>query len=95
MYYQLEKFKDFSDMIRRDAFTLATWASDSHVSKYYLYLYIHVYEDLGDEYNDWDFAIKCENIREFKPYLKLSHEEMNQLKMENKREEKINQIINQ
>jgi hypothetical protein len=89
-FFRMETFKEFSDMLRRDAFVLATWASDHWISKYHLYLYIHIEED--DDY-EWDFHVKCENIREYKPYLKLQKEEMDQIKMENARERKINEII--
>jgi len=95
IYYQIENFKDFSDMLRRDAFILACWASDNYISKYHLYLYIYIYEDIdSDTYNDWNFSVKCENIREYKPYLNLQREEMEQLKIEISRENKLNKILN-
>lgn len=94
-YYQMDNFREFSKIIRRDAFTLALWASENWISKYHLYIYIHVQEDM-DEDNcwEWDFAIKCENIREYKPYLNLQQEEMERLKVERDRNAKINDILN-
>lgn len=94
-YFQMDSFKEFSNMIRRDAFTLACWASDNWVSKYKLYCYIHVHEDtVNDSYWEWDFAIKCENIREFKPYLNLQKEEVDALRIEKNREEKLEDLLN-
>ena len=90
----METFKDFAAMIRRDAFTLARWACDNWVSKYHLYLYIHIQEDVDDQTCwEWDFSVKYENIREYKPYLTLQREEIERLKVEMNRDKQLNDIL--
>jgi hypothetical protein len=41
----------------------------------------------------WDVKINCKNIREYKQFLGLSHEEIDQIVLSRKRDDKINSIV--
>ena len=47
-----------------------------------------------DEYWSWNFKIRVKNIREYQPFLKLSREEVEEIKIQKERENKLNELLN-
>jgi hypothetical protein len=44
-------------------------------------------------YYEWSFIIKCSNIREFKPYIKMGYDEFDAVYKEHKRNNIISEIL--
>jgi hypothetical protein len=95
-YYQMEDFKEFSDFLRGTPFDWLLWAHESHVPKSSLCFYLTIWEDdkNSDEFWNWEFTIHVSNIREYKPYLKLTREEIEEMKLQKSRENKLDEILN-
>jgi len=97
--FRYDTFKEFSNMIREEVFSIALWAHESYVGKSSLCLYVKIQEDNNKEdpecdYWEWDFNIQCKNIREYKKYLKITRDEMDELKISNQRNDKLDNILN-
>lgn len=96
-YYQMEQFKEFSEFIRNHPFDWLLWAHENHVSKSHMCFYLIIWEDdknNADEYWSWNFTIRVKNIREYQPFLKLSREEIDEIKIQKERENKLDQLLN-
>lgn len=99
VFYTLESFKEFSDSIRKYAFEWSLWAHENHVPKSYLCFYVNIREkdiksEDDDEYWNWQFTIKAKNIREFQSLLKLTREEVDEMKIQKERENKLQELLN-
>jgi competence protein ComGF len=96
IYYQLESFKELSESIRNQTFEWILWAHENYVSKSSLCFYVSIWEEdkLKGDYWNWEFAIKAKNIREFQPFLQLSREEVEEMKIQRSREDKLEEILN-
>ncbi len=88
-FYQFENMRQFSDMVRRDAFQLVLYGHNNGVGISRIALYIHI--DTEDK--EWDFTIMCKNIREYKQYLNLDETEIERLKVELNRDSMIDEIL--
>lgn len=96
-YYQMEQFKEFSDFVRNNPFEWLLWAHENHVSKSHMCFYVTIWEldkKNDDEYWSWNFTIHVKNIREYQPFLKLSREEIDEMKIQKSRENKLEEILN-
>lgn len=95
MFWEMGNAREFTNFIRDQIFNILLWSHDSNGIKSNLWLGIHIHENIDDEnYFEWDFIVYCKNIREFQPYLKMTREEIDALVIENKREEKLKDILN-
>ena len=98
IYYQMKSFKEFSNHLRNNAFEWSLWAHDNHVSKSHLCFYVNIWEeDLksnSGEWWNWEFIIHVKNIREFKPILNLTRDEVDEMRLQKEREKKLNEILN-
>ncbi len=98
IYYELESFKEFSDSVRKYAFEWSLWAHENHVSKSHLCFYVSIWEkdtkSNDDDYWHWQFTIKAKNIREFQPLLKLTRDEVDEMKIQKERENKLEELLN-
>ena len=97
IYYQMESFKEFSDFIRNQPFDWLLWAHENHVSKSHMCFHLTIWEqdkNNTDEYWSWNFKIRVKNIREYQPFLKLSREEVDEMKIQKERENKLNELLN-
>lgn len=96
-YYQMDNFKEFSDFIRNNPFEWLLWAHDNYISKSYMCFYLTIWEldkKNDDEYWSWNFTIHVKNIREYLPYLKMSRDEVEEMKIQRSRENKLEEILN-
>lgn len=96
-YYQMDYFKDFSDSVRNNPFEWLLWAHENHVSKSHMCFYVTIWEqdkNNTDEYWSWNFTIHVKNIREYLPYLKMSRDEVDEMKIQRSRENKLEEILN-
>ena len=94
MFWEFDNARSFTDFIRDQMFNIILWSHESYGTKSHLWLGVHIVEDIDDEnYWEWDFIIYCKNIREFKQYEKLSREDIDLLKIEKKRDEKLNNVL--
>lgn len=96
-YYQMESFKEFSDFIRNHPFEWLLWAHENHVSKSHMCFYLNIWEEdknNADEYWSWNFTIRVKNIREYQPFLKLSREEVEEIRIQKERENKLDELLN-
>lgn len=95
IFYQVDSFKEFSSFIRDQAFEWVLWAHDSYVSKSSLCFYLNIWEKTDDDcYWNWEFTIRSKNIREFQPFIKLSREEIEEMKIQKAREDKLQELLN-
>ena len=89
--------KEFSDFIRNQPFDWLLWAHENHVSKSHMCFHLTIWEqdkNNTDEYWSWNFKIRVKNIREYQPFLKLSREEVEEIKIQKERENKLNELLN-
>lgn len=97
IYYQMESFKEFSDFIRNKPFEWLLWAHEYYVSKSSLCFYLTIWENdekNPDEFWEWEFTVRVKNIREYSTFLKMTHEEFEEMKLQRKREKKLEEILN-
>lgn len=92
--YQFDSVKEYTNFIRGGMVNIVDWAIKNYVPKSSIVLYTNIsrlYME-GDEEWVWsnDFNIKCKNIREYKPLINLSDEEIEALL----RDEVINNVLN-
>ena len=95
MFWEMENTREFTDFIREQMFNILLHSHDNYGIKSNTWIGVHIHEDIDEEnYFEWDFIIHCKNIREFKKYHKLSREEMDSLRVERDRNNKLNDILN-
>jgi hypothetical protein len=96
-YYQMESFKEFSDLVRNNPFEWLLWTHEYYVPKSSLCFYLTIWEDDKNnegEFWQWEFTVRVKNIREYLPLLKISHEEFEEMKLQRVRENKLEEILN-
>ena len=49
---------------------------------------------VDDEYWNWNFTIHAKNIREYKPFLTISRDEIDEMKIQKERENKLEELLN-
>jgi len=95
MFWEMENAREFTNFIREQMFNILLHSHDNYGIKSNCWIGVHIFEDVDEEnYFEWDFIIHCKNIREFKKYHKLSREEMDSLRVERDRNNKLNDILN-
>ena len=95
MFWEMENAREFTDFIREQMFNILLHSHDNYGIKSNCWIGVHISEDIDEEnYFEWNFIIHCKNIREFKKYHKLSREEMDSLRVERDRNNKLNDILN-
>ena len=95
MFYEFENARGFTDFIRDQMFNIILWSHDSYGIKSHLWLGVHIHEEIDEEnYFEWEFIINCKNIREFNQFEKMTREEIDALRSEKERDEKLNDILN-
>lgn len=94
MFYEFDNSRGFTDFVRDQMFNIILWSHDSHGIKSNLWLGVRIIEDVDkDNYLEWEFIINCKNIREFKQFEKMTREEIDALRVERERDEKLNDIF--
>ena len=94
MFWEFESARVFTDFIRKQMFNILLWSHDSYGIKSNCWIGVHIEEDIDEDYFEWDFIIHCKNIREFKLFAKLSREEMDAMRVERDRDNKLEDILN-
>lgn len=97
VYYEMDSFKEFSDFIRKHPFEWLLWAHEHHVSKSYMCFHLTIWEqdkNNPEEYWSWEFTIHVKNIREYKPFLNMTRDEVDEMKIQKERENKLNELLN-
>ena len=95
MFWEMKNAREFTDFIRGQMFNILIHSHDNYGIKSNCWIGVHITEDIDeDNYFEWDFIIHCKNIREFKKYGKLSREDMDSLRVERDRNDKLNNILN-
>ena len=95
MLWEMKDAREFTDFIREQMFNILLHSHDNHGIRSNCWIGVHINEDIdGENYFDWNFIIHCKNIREFKPFAKMSREEMDSLRVERDRNNKLNGILN-
>lgn len=97
IFWQVENFKEFSDFMRKNPFEWLLWAHENHISKSHMCFNLTIWEEdkkNPDEYWTWEFTIHVKNIREYIPYLKMTEEEVDEMKIQRSREKKLKEILN-
>ncbi len=92
--YQFTTVREFTDFIRKSSIHFADWAVQNYVPKSSIVLYTNIYmvymED-GEEWTwSWEFDIRMENVREYKPLIMISDEELQSLLRNLKIEDVLN-----
>lgn len=95
MFWEMENAREFTNFIREQMFNILLHSHDNYGIKSNTWIGVHINEDIDEEnYLEWDFIIHCKNIREFKAFHKMSREEMDSLRVEKDRNDKLNNILN-
>ena len=95
MFWEMESAREFSDFIREQMFNILLHSHDNHGTRSACWIGVHIHEDIDEEnYFEWDFIINCKNIREFKSFEKMSREEMDAMRVERIRDNKLENILN-
>jgi len=93
MFWEMENAREFTNFIRKQMFNILLWCHDSYGIKSDTWIGVHITEDIDeDNYIEWDFIIHCKNIREFSKYKKLTRQEMDSLRLETDRDNKLNKL---
>jgi hypothetical protein len=93
-YY--DSFKTFSNLLRDwcSDYVFVEWASHHYKNNKKISLCLSIIEEMDDKMVYCrEFKINLRNIREYKKWLSLSQEEVDNLIISMKREEKISEII--
>lgn len=95
MSFPFESIKDSLQFIRSETFHIMSWSHENCGIKSNCKIAIKILEinSLEDEWWDWEFILNCKNIREFRPYIKLSHEDFDSLKKQEERDQTISEIL--
>lgn len=95
MFWEMKDAREFTDFIREQMFNILLHSHDNHGIKSNCWIGVHIHEDIDEEnYFEWDFIINCKNIREFKLFEKMSREEMDAMRVEKIRDNKLEDILN-
>lgn len=95
MFWEMENAREFTDFIRENMFNILLHSHDNHGIKSNCWIGVHIHEDIDEEkYFEWDFIINCKNIREFKLFEKMTRSEMDVMRVERDRNNKLNNILN-
>jgi hypothetical protein len=95
MFWEMENAREFTDFIREQMFNILLHSHDNHGIKSNCWIGVHIHEDIDEEkYFEWDFIINCKNIREFKSFEKMTRDQMDSMRVERDRNNKLNNILN-
>ena len=94
MCFEFESVREFTDFIRESAIDILSWTFTSYGQVSNTRLGVYIREDIDKEgYWDWSFVIKCKNIKEFKPYMKMDFNEFSSILESHERDRKIKDIL--
>ena len=94
MYFEVDSIRDLTNSIRNNSIDILSWPFESYGNVDNTKIGIYIREDINDkEYWEWSFIIKCSNIREFKPYIKMGYEEFDAVYKAHKRNNIISEIL--
>lgn len=88
--FDVDNFKEFSEIIRRDMFTLILWSNQYYIPKSRMNIFLLI-KDFENDYEK-EITISIKNIREALPYMKLSTDEIKEIEISNNRDRKLNTI---
>lgn len=95
MFWEMDNAREFTNFIREQMFNILLHSHDNYGIKSNTWIGVHIHEDIDEEnYFEWDFIIHCKKIREFKPFHKMTREEMDSFRVEKDRNDKLNGILN-
>jgi hypothetical protein len=93
MYFEVDSIRDLTNFIRNNSIDILSWPFKSYGQVNNTKIGIYIREDIEDYYYEWSFIIKCSNIREFKPYIKMGYDEFDAVYKEHKRNNIISEIL--
>jgi len=94
MYFEFDSAKEFTDFIRESVIDVLSWTFTSYGQVQNTRIGIYIREDIDEDgFFEWSFVIKCKNIREFKPYMKMDFNEFNSVLESHERDKKLNSIL--
>lgn len=95
MFWEMKDAREFTDFIREQMFNILLHSHDNHDIRSNCWIGVHIHEDIDEEnYFEWDFIINCKNIREFKLFEKMTRGEMDAMRVERIRDNKLEDILN-
>ena len=97
MFWEMKDAREFTDFIREQMFNILLHSHDNHceLTRSACWIGVHIHEDIDEEiYFEWDFIINCKNIREFKLFEKMTRAEMDAMRVERIRDNKLEDILN-
>jgi len=95
MFWEMKDAREFTDFIREQMFNILLHSHDNHGTRSACWIGVHIHEDIDEEiYFEWDFIINCKNIREFKLFEKMTRKEMDAMRGEKIRDNKLEDILN-
>jgi len=90
----LNNVREFTDAIRNNTLRIANYAARLAYNVKGLELNVMIYLDINEEeYYERVFTIKCENIRDYKKYITMTHEDIENEMIKEERELKIKNIL--
>ena len=82
---ECENTTEMFEWLRGEMFNIFTWSVNHHIPKSRLRLFMRI--DTTDLY--YEYKINCSNVREYRPFMSMSSEEIEALV----RESKIDEVI--
>jgi len=94
MIFNFENAREWTDSIREESNMIGflDWAQACSlypISKMKIWAYIE------DDGHYWEFEVKLKNVREFKKYIDMEYEEINSIVEAFRRDQKINEILDE
>jgi hypothetical protein len=90
----VDNFGEFKEMIRDDLIVILDWTFDKYIPLSHTTISFVVFDDDYPDV-DWDFEIRCENIKGFEKYKGMSREEFEQMMKAKDRYEKLKELIDE
>ncbi len=97
MSWEFDSSRDFTYFIRQNAVDILSWSHENSVSKSKTKLGVLIIEDdeADSSYYEWSFVIDCNNIREFRPYIKMSRQDFDATWESRKRDKKLKELLDE
>lgn len=91
--YKVDSFKELSDLIRDNPFEWLLWAHMNYVPKSYQYFWLTIWEEYKGDQWQWEFKISVKNIRGYDKYISIPRDQMDEMRIQKERDDKINDIL--
>jgi hypothetical protein len=96
--WEVSDFSEFKKHVRESIFQILEWSHENWVPRSMTTLSLYIREDdisNPDEYWEWSFEVKCENIRGYDEYKDMDRDEFEVAVKSLKRKEKLEELLDE